>query len=109
MENGWVNHLQNAGSPQKIRGLWGFGFGGQGGGEMEPVMGGPKNSRGLKSAVEESMNFETTDGKHKGCIGCDWQEMSKTLWISCEKYGEEQNILPVESWKRDKIIKAALV
>ena len=87
------NHLQNAG--MQI----GMVFGG-----MTYAIG-----RGLKSAVEESMNFEQQMANIKAVSGATGQEMSKLSELAV-KYGEDTKYSSVEAGKGiEELIKAVLV
>ncbi|CDN38374.1 phage tail tape measure protein [Bacillus thuringiensis] len=86
------NHLQNAG--MQI----GMVFGG-----MTYAIG-----RGLKSAVEESMNFEQQMANIKAVSGATGQEMSKLSELAV-KYGEDTKYSSVEAGKGiEELIKAGV-
>ncbi|AOM09302.1 Phage-related minor tail protein [Bacillus thuringiensis Bt18247] len=86
------NHLQNAG--MQI----GMVFGG-----MTYAIG-----RGLKSAVEESMNFEQQMANIKAVSGATGQEMSKLSELAV-KYGEDTKYSSVEAGKgMEELIKAGV-
>ncbi|QOQ37253.1 tail length tape-measure protein [Bacillus phage z1a] len=86
------NHLQNAGSQIGIV------FGG-----MTYAIG-----RGLKSAVEESMNFEQQMANIKAVSGATGQEMSKLSELAV-KYGEDTKYSSVEAGKGiEELIKAGV-